>query len=129
DELMTWRTCDAAESCSKAPSSRSRLRRAVSVSWVAVERRPDTTLGGMARFGISALRRCGLACLLLALERRRLCFPKAGQSGAAHVRLGQKRTFGPRNAMSALPPKADQKQTFCAAAKMMLFDYLVGAGK
>ena len=41
--------------------------------------------------------------------------------------------------MSALPPKADmvrldrdvrfgQKQKFCAAAKLQLFDHLVGAG-
>ena len=42
--------------------------------------------------------------------------------------------------MSALPPKADlvstmvtsalcQKQTFCAAAELALFDHLVGAGE
>jgi hypothetical protein len=34
-------------------------------------------LGALRRFGISALRLCDLACLLLALERRRIAHPKA----------------------------------------------------
>ena len=54
--------------------------------------------------------------------------------------LGQKQTFGPRNAMSALPPKADidgcspdvrfvPKADSCTAAKSVLFDHLVGGRK
>src|SRR5262249_18551577 len=78
---------------------------------------------------------CALASLLLALERRRITHPKAQHyadfqctitAGISDRRnggwgvslqgtnpeplmsaLGQKQTFGPRNAMSALPPKAD----------------------
>src|ERR1700746_487558 len=49
--------------------------------------------------------------------------------------LGQKQTFGPKNAMSALPPKADMVRrrsdvALCAKSghSPSLFDHLVGAG-
>jgi len=60
------------------------------------------------------------------------------KSGCATSALGQKQTSEHDWIMSALPPKADmelsrvmsalcQKRTFCAAAELTLFDYLVGA--
>jgi hypothetical protein len=54
--------------------------------------------------------------------------------------LGQKRTFGEDETMSALPPKADIVQhggnvrfvpgaDSCTAARSILFDHFVGAGE
>src|SRR6516164_10564565 len=72
---MTLRTSDVAENCSNA-SSRSRVRCASSVSWVAVGELRRRNFGAAPRFGISALRRRALACLLLPLERRVMARPK-----------------------------------------------------
>jgi hypothetical protein len=69
DELITLRTSDVAESCFKA-SSRSRVRRASSISW-------PTDASALRRFGVTALWGCGLARSPPALERRLIAFPKA----------------------------------------------------
>src|SRR4029077_3794331 len=79
DRLITLSTSpvavcrsSASVSCFRA-SSRSRVRRAVSVSWsVVAERGPGTVLGGTERFCVAALRRCALIGLPPALERRRI---------------------------------------------------------
>src|SRR5215469_13870249 len=63
------KTTEVAVSRSNA-SSRSRVRRASSVSW-------PTDSGALRRFGVTALCRRALASLLLALERRRMAYPKA----------------------------------------------------
>ena len=68
DELITLSTSAAAISRSNA-SSRSRRRRADSLS-------SARTVVALRRFGI-ALRLRALVGLLLALERRRIAFPKA----------------------------------------------------
>jgi hypothetical protein len=69
EELMTRNTSAVAFSRSNA-SSRSRVRRASSVSW-------PTDSGALRRFGDTALWRCDLAGLPPALERRLIAFPKA----------------------------------------------------
>jgi hypothetical protein len=76
DPLMTLRTSHVAENCSNA-SSRSRVRRASSVSWGAAGDPRRRNFGAAPRFRISALRLRALASLLLALERRRIAHPKA----------------------------------------------------
>jgi hypothetical protein len=77
DELMTLRTSEAAESCSKA-SSRSRLSSAFSVLVLALEglRRP-LTFGALGRLSVAAFRRRVLIGLPPALERRRIATPMA----------------------------------------------------
>jgi hypothetical protein len=67
EELMTRNTSAVAFSRSSA-SSRSRRRRADSLS--------ARTAGALRRFGV-ALRLRALVGLLLALERRRIAYPKA----------------------------------------------------
>src|SRR5262249_15341492 len=69
DIAMRRKTSEVAVSRSNA-SSRSRVRRASSVSW-------PTDSGALRRFGVTALWRRALASLLLALERRRIAYPKA----------------------------------------------------
>jgi hypothetical protein len=76
---MILRTSDVAENCSNA-SSRSRVRRASSVSW-------PTDSGALRRFGVTALWRCDLAGLPPALERRLIAFPKAQDKALQAVRL------------------------------------------
>ena len=71
DVLIALRTSEVAENCSNA-SSRSQRRRANSVSWPALEE-----LLWRAAFRVFALRPRALASLLLALERRRIAYPKA----------------------------------------------------
>src|SRR5262249_21687343 len=103
DELITLRTSEAAESCSKA-SSRSRPSCATSVFWPPSEELPRAT-GALRRFGI-ALRLRALASLLLALERRRIAHPK----GLGPRRFSKEITAGicgRRNGVSG---------SFCAAA-------------
>src|SRR6516225_592001 len=64
--------------CCSCPSRSSRVSRATSVSWPATEElRAPTDSGALRRFGVTALWRCDLADLPLALERRLIAFPKA----------------------------------------------------
>src|SRR5215472_12419097 len=67
------KTTEVAVSRSNA-SSRSRVRRASSVSWAATGELRRRTVVALRRFGICALRLRAL--LLLALERRRIAHPK-----------------------------------------------------
>src|SRR5262249_32476664 len=116
DELMIFRTSEAAESCSSA-SSRSRASCANSGPWpAAAELRGRAASVPLTRFGVAGVPRRDLADP--ALERPRMAFPEAQEahgsgsnwpvgSGLPMSALGQKRTLGHVRAMSALPPKAD----------------------
>ena len=72
---MTRKTSAVAFSRSSA-SSRSRVRRAASLSWLAVEEaRRRTAFGALPRFNVAALRRRVLTDLQLVLERRLMRAP------------------------------------------------------
>src|SRR5215469_12805758 len=75
------KTTEVAVSRSNA-SSRSRVRRASSVSWL-------TDSGALRRFGVTALWRCDLAGSPPALERRLIAFPKAQDKALQGVRLAR----------------------------------------
>jgi hypothetical protein len=92
DELITLRTSAVAVSRSSA-SSRSRRSCANSPSAPAVEELLRCDAGAEPRFGI-ALRRCALALLLIALERRRMAYPKAQDYAVFKVALQQRFATG-----------------------------------
>jgi len=73
--LMIFKTSAAAFCCSSA-SFNSRVSRVTLVSWPPSEELLRAA-GAVRRFDTSALRRRALVGLLLALERRRIAYPKA----------------------------------------------------
>src|SRR6516164_4933488 len=84
---MTRRISDVAVCLAKA-SSRSRLSRAISVSWPTAEE-PRTPFGVTPLLRTAALRRCGFARSPPALERRRIATPRLRTRHRGEVRLAR----------------------------------------
>src|SRR5262249_2475504 len=116
DFEMRRKSSEVAVSRSNA-SSRSRVRRASSVSW-------PTDSGALRRFGVTALWRCDLARSPPVLERRRIAHPRLRTtpifkvdysrelrpvewgSGVAHVAFGSKADIEARPGNVRITPES-----------------------
>src|SRR6516164_1010523 len=88
DEVETKRRTSLIAVFSSSASSSSRLSRATTVSWPATETpRLRIAFGALRCFSLVVLRRCNLADLPPALERRLIAFPKAQDKASCPFKL------------------------------------------